>query len=164
MKIILKCRFLENLLNNCIKCHPLSLPELHLQVDNSGTLLLNKANNRVQFEKTGEHKKTQDNKHKKTSKESSSDPKGKLRQPTILDVLRKKGAVTSQDVSNEESTSQSSKGQTFIPADQDSCNSTGLISLEVSAVAKALEAQRFKFRPLHVQCYSLLMFSNVSTQ
>ncbi|KAJ6912410.1 Fanconi anemia group D2 protein [Populus alba x Populus x berolinensis] len=152
--------FLENLLNNCIKCHPLSLPELHLQVDNSGTLLLNKANNRVHFEKNGEHKKTQDNKHKKTSKESSSDPNGKLRQPTILDVLRKTGAVTSQDVSNEESTSQSSKGQTFIPADQDSCNSTGLISLEVSAVAKALEAQRFKFRPLHVQCYSLLMFSN----
>ncbi|KAJ6332276.1 hypothetical protein OIU76_010629 [Salix suchowensis] len=158
--------FLENLLNNCIKYHPLSLPELHLQTDNSETSLLNKANNRVHLEKNGEHKKTQDNnspkkrKHRRTSKESGSDPNGKLRQPTIFDALRKAGAVTSQDVSNEDSNGQSSMGQTFIPTDPDSCNSTGLISLEVSAVTKALEAQRFKFRQLHVQCYSLLMFSN----
>ncbi|CAK7340364.1 unnamed protein product [Dovyalis caffra] len=161
--------FVESLLNNCTKGHPLSLPELHLQVDQSGTLLLNKANNMVYLAKNGDHKKTQDNnspkkrRHKKTSKELSSDPNGELRQPKISDVLRKAGAATSQAVSNEESTSQSLRGQAFVPAAQDSCNSTVPISLEASAVSKALEAQRFKFRPLLVQCFSLLMFSNVST-
>lgn len=160
---------MESLLNNCIKCHPLSLPELHLDVEHSGTSLLNQANNMMHAEKKNEHKKKLDNissnkrKHKKMSTaDTSSDKNRKLQQPTILDVLMKAG--TSQEVLKEDSLSQSLRGQTSNSQDQDSHNFTEPTVLDVSAATKALEAQRFKFRPLLIQCFSLLTFSQVSVR
>lgn len=116
-----------------------------------------------------EQKKTHDSssqdkkrKHKKVSKASTvSDTNCKLRQPTTLDVLRKGGNLTSQEVPNGDSLSTVSKGRKSGSADETSCGSNEQVILEVSAVAKALETQRFKFRPLLSQCLSVLTFSKV---
>ncbi|KAL5805956.1 hypothetical protein ACOSQ4_028689 [Xanthoceras sorbifolium] len=109
-------------------------------------------------EKKNEHKTKHES--KKSSKAStSSDTNEKLRQPTILDVLRKASNLTTQEVRNEDSSSTSLKGRTSESADQSSCDSNGPVTVEVAAVAKALETQRFKFRPLLFQCLSLLTFS-----
>ncbi|KAJ0027301.1 hypothetical protein Pint_36585 [Pistacia integerrima] len=130
--------FLESLLNYSIKCCPQSLPELHLLLDQCGSLLLHQPSKMGQVTKKNENKKIHDSippdkkrKHKKISKSStSSDINEKLQQPTILDVLRKAGSLNKPRV-----------------------------IIEVSTIAKDLETQRFKFRPLQLQCLSFLTFS-----
>ncbi|KAK0584958.1 hypothetical protein LWI29_021372 [Acer saccharum] len=120
-------------------------------------------------EKKNEHKTKHDGaspdykkKHKRKSKTStSSDTNDKLRQPTILEVLRKASNLTTQEVQNEDSSSTFLKGRTSESADQSSCDFNGPVSVEVSAVDKALETQRFKFRPLLFQCLSLLTFTKL---
>ncbi|KAL5739450.1 hypothetical protein ACOSQ2_028630 [Xanthoceras sorbifolium] len=150
--------FIESLLNYSIKCCPQSLPELHFHARQCGSSFLNRPNNMGNVEKKNEHKTKHES--KKSSKAStSSDTNEKLRQPTILDVLRKASNLTTQEVRNEDSSSTSLKGRTSESADQSSCDSNGPVTVEVAAVAKALETQRFKFRPLLFQCLSLLTFS-----
>ncbi|KAK4833935.1 hypothetical protein QYF36_013666 [Acer negundo] len=159
--------FIESLLNFSIKCCPQSLPELHFHVGQCGSSFLNRPNNMGNVEKKNEHKTKHDGaspdykkKHKRKSKTStSSDTNDKLRQATILEVLRKASNLTTQEVQNEDSSSTFLKGRTSESADQSSCDSNGPVSVEVSAVDKALETQRFKFRPLLFQCLSLLTFS-----
>ncbi|TXG57764.1 hypothetical protein EZV62_015593 [Acer yangbiense] len=159
--------FIESLLNFSIKCCPQSLPELHFHVGQCGSSFLNRPNNMGNVEKKNEHKTKHDSaspdykkKHKRKSKTStSSDTNDKLRQPTILEVLRKASNLTTQEVQYEDSSSTFLKGRTSESADQSSCDSNGPVSVEVSAVDKALETQRFKFRPLLFQCLSLLTFS-----
>ncbi|KAM3696898.1 hypothetical protein ACB094_06G074000 [Castanea mollissima] len=154
--------FLEILLNNSIEGCSISLPELHFYVDHFGSPLPNQHMGHIEKNK---HQKTQDSnmqknrRHKKTSKASSSDAKGKLRQPTILDAFKKVGVVTSQEVPNKESLASNSQGRASNSANQNLCDSSEPDIIEVSAVAKALEVQRFKFRPLLVQCFSILAFS-----
>lgn len=121
------------------------------------------------MEKKNEHKKTceslsstkkrKDGKTSKASKDSGTD--GKLRQPTIFDVLKKPGATTSQGTPNGDSSALSSKCRTSESADQHGYDTNKNISLEVSAIFKVLEAQRSKFRPLLVDCFSILTFSTV---
>ncbi|GMY31923.1 Fanconi anemia group D2 protein homolog isoform X1 [Fagus crenata] len=157
--------FLEILLNNSIEGCSISLPELHFYVDHFGSPLPNQLNHMGHVEKN-KHKKTQDSNSPKTSrrlkktlKASSSDDNGKLRQPTILEVLKKVGGVTSQEVPNKESSTPTSQGGASNSANQNLCASSEPVIIEVSAVSKALEVQRFKFRPLLVQCFSILAFS-----
>ncbi|XP_062170326.1 uncharacterized protein LOC133876038 [Alnus glutinosa] len=157
--------FLDILLNYSIERCSISLPELHFYVDHFGPPLLNQPNHMGHVQKN-EHKRTQDSaspkknrRPKKISRASISDTKGKLKQPTVLDVLKKAGALTSQEVPNEESVDLNSHGRTSNSADQNLCDSDEPVIIEVSAVTKALEAQRFKFRPLLVQCFSILTFS-----
>lgn len=154
-------------MNYSIERCSISLPELHFYVDHFGPPLLNQPNHMGHVEKN-EHKRTQDSaspkknrRPKKISRASISDTKGKLKQPTVLDVLKKAGALTSQEVPNEESVDLNSHGRTSNSADQNLCDSDEPVIIEVSAVTKALEAQRFKFRPLLVQCFSILTFSEV---
>ncbi|WCJ28680.1 hypothetical protein M5689_010363 [Euphorbia peplus] len=161
--------FLESLLNNFIQCHPMSLPELHFHFHHSETSFLDHANNTMHVENKNDQKNTQHTttqnkaKLKKTSKPStSSDMNGRFKQPTLHDILSKKGASTCKQVLSEDSSGQSSSHQSSEPlksADQDSSNSTEPLVLEVSAATKALDTQRFKFRPLLSQCFSLLEFS-----
>lgn len=102
-------------------------------------------------------------KRRKNSKvPENSDISGKLRQPTILDVLKRAGAVTSQEERNEECPGLSSKEKASQSGEHEAylSNEQGLV--EISAVAKALDAQRFKFRPLFIDCLSLLSFSEVN--
>ncbi|RVW85871.1 hypothetical protein CK203_035286 [Vitis vinifera] len=155
--------FLESLLNNSLKQYPLSLPELHLHVEHSGF----HPNLVGHVEKKNEHKKTyesfssnnkrKDRKTSKASKDSGID--GKLRQPTILDVLKKAGVTTSQGTPNDDSSALSPKCRTSESADQHTYDTNKHIILEVSAVFKVLETQRSKFRPLLVDCFSIFTFS-----
>nr|XP_023876814.1 Fanconi anemia group D2 protein homolog isoform X3 [Quercus suber] len=154
--------FLEILLNNSIEGCSISLPELHFYVDHFGSPLPNQHMGHIEKSK---HQKTQDSnmqknrRHKKISKASGSDADGKLRQPTILDAFKKVGVVTSQEVPNKESLASNSQGRASNSANQNLCDSSEPDIIEVAAVAKALEVQRFKFRPLLVQCFSILAFS-----
>ncbi|GAY32454.1 hypothetical protein CUMW_002470 [Citrus unshiu] len=158
---------LESLLNYAIKCCPQSLPDVHLHVEKCGSSLLSKPNNMGHMEKKNEHIKTYDSasqdkkrRHKKISKASTiSDTNCKLRQPTILDVLRKSGNLTSQGVLTEDALSTVSNSSKFGYVDETSCGSNEPVIVEVSALAKVLETQRFKFRPLLFPCLSILTFS-----
>lgn len=164
------CRFLESLLNYSIGRCTLSLPELHIYVDHSGSSLLNQIHHVKHVEKKSDQNKTSDNTSsdkKRTRKKLSkaclrSDSNDKLRQPTILDVLRKAGAVTSQDVPNENSSTLSSKESSAEPSQQHPSDFSEPMVIEISAAAKALESQRSKFRRLQVQCLSILTLSQVS--
>ena len=154
-------------MNNSIEGCSISLPELHFYVDHFGSPLPNQLNHMGHMEKY-KYKKIQDSNSPKTSrrlkrtlKASSSDDNGKLRQPTILEVLKKVGGVTSQEVPNKESSTPTSQGGASNSANQNLCASSEPVIIEVSAVSKALEVQRFKFRPLLVQCFSILAFSEV---
>ncbi|XXG66038.1 hypothetical protein AAC387_Pa05g3593 [Persea americana] len=157
--------YLEGLLNASLKLFTQSLPELNSFMEHSGSFS-SKENLRHKKRK-GEDRKVPDSaspddkrKHRKNSKvPENSDISGKLRQPTILDVLKRAGAVTSQEERNEECPGLSSKEKASQSGEHEAylSNEQGLI--EISAVAKALDAQRFKFRPLFIDCLSLLSFS-----
>ncbi|PKI41038.1 hypothetical protein CRG98_038566 [Punica granatum] len=92
--------------------------------------------------------------------QTSSGTDGKLRQPSILDMFKKAGAVTSQELPNEDSASPSSKTGTSESADQNPSDYNET-ELDVSAATKTFDLQRFKFRPLHLHCYSILTFSKL---
>lgn len=168
--LVYSCRFLESLLNYCIDRSSISLPELQLCVDPCGSSLSNQTHLVGFMEKKNEHKKSQvkissDNKrtYGKISKTSASSDvaDGKLRQPKILDVLKKAGAMKSQELPNDYPSCLSSKGTSAESSEQHSCSSNDLMVAEISAPAKALETHRFKFRCLLVQSYVLLTFSKV---
>lgn len=76
-----------------------------------------------------------------------------------MDVLRKAGAIPSQDIPNEDSSGMSFKGTTSESSVH--ANSSEPEYIEVSMAAKSLEVQRYKFRPLLVDCFSILSFSQV---
>ena len=143
------CRFLESLLNHSIGRCTLSLPELHIFVDHSGSSLLNQIHHVKHMEKKSEQNKTSDNtsSDKKRTRKNlskaclSSDSNDKLRQPKILDVLRKAGAVTSQDVPNENSSTLSSKESSAEPSQQHSSDFSEPMVIEISAAAKALKVR-----------------------
>ncbi|XVF20995.1 hypothetical protein REPUB_Repub12eG0052600 [Reevesia pubescens] len=153
--------FLESLLNHSIRMCPVAFPLLHLQVEHCGSTLINQPNNVGNMEKKNEPKLTLEctspnrRKHKKISKTSTSVADGKLRQPTLLDLMRKAGAVTSQEMPNEVS----SKERTSASVDQHSQVFNESVLIEVSPVCQALESQKFRFRPLLLECYSILTFS-----
>lgn len=99
--------------------------------------------------------------NKKTSKETTSDTNQNLRQPTLLDVIEKAGVLPGQDVPNEDSSGLSTKGRSYESSEKNSHDSDEASSIEISAVGKAIEAQRINFRPLLVHCYAILTFSKV---
>ncbi|XP_010247495.1 PREDICTED: Fanconi anemia group D2 protein [Nelumbo nucifera] len=151
--------FVESLLDITLKSYPLSLPELHLPVGNSESLFLSKSNHLMTMDKKIEQKKVCGaSKRKRNSKApENSDVNGKLKQPTILDVLRKAGGVTSQDVPDEGSSGPSHKVSQCGEDHTRDSNEPSLV--EISAVTKVVDAQRFKFRPLLVDCLYILNFS-----
>ena len=138
-------------------------------MDFSGSSLLNQPSQVKHAEKKSEQNKTNDNtpSHKKRTRKNlskactSSDSNEKLRQPTIIDVFKKAGAITSQDVPNENSTGLSSKERSTESSEQQASDSIEPMVVEITSVAKALEGQRSKFRCLLVQCFSILTLSRV---
>ncbi|XP_021907461.1 Fanconi anemia group D2 protein isoform X2 [Carica papaya] len=156
--------FLESLLNSLIKDCPLSLPELHLCVEHSGSTILSQNNYMGHLEKKNLKSKACDGstpsmrKCKIPKASKSADASGKLKQPTILDMLGKAGA-TSQKDQNVDSSILPSKYRTIELEEQSSCDSNEPILVEVLMVTQALEAQRYKFRPLLAECFSILTLS-----
>ncbi|OMO97001.1 hypothetical protein CCACVL1_04714 [Corchorus capsularis] len=149
--------FLESLLNHFIRMCPVELPLLNLLVEHCGSTLINQPNYIGNMEKKNENESTSPNKgkRKKIAKTSTTSADGKLRQPTLLDVLRKAGVVTSQEIPSENT----SKERTSAPGDQHSHVFNESVPVEVSPVAQALESQKFRFRPLLKECFSILTFS-----
>ncbi|KAF9620306.1 hypothetical protein IFM89_011041 [Coptis chinensis] len=152
--------FLESLLNTYLKMHPLYLPELRLFVEQSKSFNLSKPNLSGHIEKKNEksiisQSTSSDKKLKRKSSNTSDD--GNLKQPTILEVLRRAGAV-SQEVPNEGFSDQSCK-RTESQHSDCHADSNGPPSVEISAVTKILDGQRFKFRELSIDCLSILTFS-----
>ncbi|PIA39633.1 hypothetical protein AQUCO_02600232v1 [Aquilegia coerulea] len=151
--------FLESLLNTSLKLHPLPLPELHLFMEHSGSSY-GKPNLLGHMEKKNEKRtisqSTSSDKKLKRKSSTISD-NGKLKQPTILDVLRRAGAL-SQEVPSERSSDQLSKGSASQHEEKfpDSDDSE---YIEISAADKILDGQIFKCRALSVDCLSLLAFS-----
>ncbi|XP_022759064.1 Fanconi anemia group D2 protein homolog isoform X2 [Durio zibethinus] len=155
--------FLESLLNHSIRMCPVALPQLHLQMEHCGSTLINQPSHMGTIEKKNEPKMTHEctypnkRKHKKISNTSTTGTDGKLCQPTLLDVLRKAGAVTSQEIPNEVS----SKERTSVSVDHHSHVSNESVLIEVSPVSQAMESQKFRFRPLLLECFSILIFSKM---
>lgn len=157
-------------MNHYIGRNTLSLPELHIYLDHSESSLLNQQPHQVRHvEKKSEQNKANDeipSDKKRTRKNlskacTSSDSNEKLRQPTIIDVYRKAGHVTSQDVPNETSSGLSLKERSIEFSEQQPHDSIEPMVVDISIVAKALEGQKSKFRCLLVQCFSILTLSKV---
>ncbi|GLT94035.1 hypothetical protein SLE2022_117980 [Rubroshorea leprosula] len=157
--------FLESLLNHSIRMYPVSLPQLHLHIEHSVSSLLSQPNHighleeseiRMTYVNTSSNKR----KHGKISKTSvQADAEGKNRQPTLFDVLRKAGKLVNQEVQNEVISRLSSIEKISESGDERSSISNDPEPVEISAVSQALEAQRFRFRPLLVHCFYILTFS-----
>nr|XP_016489377.1 PREDICTED: Fanconi anemia group D2 protein homolog isoform X1 [Nicotiana tabacum] len=150
--------FLESLLNSSLRQCSFSLPELQPHLE---SLSLNQLDhNRVQ-EIKNEHGNgngglsQKKKKEKKTSQAPLTD--GKLRQPTIMDVLRKSGAVPSQEPSVSPSGT-CSKGSVPESSGNQPRNSNVLANIDVSTTVEHVEAQRYKFRPLLLECFAILAF------
>ncbi|KAL4366416.1 hypothetical protein GQ457_05G005000 [Hibiscus cannabinus] len=154
--------FLESLLNHSIRMCPVALPQLHLQMEHCGSALINQPTHVGNKEKKSVPKITPEctspnkKKNKKISKTSTTGTDGKLRQQTLLDVLRKAGAVTSQEVPDEVSAKDMT---TSASVDHHSHVFNESVLIEVSPVSQALESQKFRFRPLLLECFSILTFS-----
>ncbi|KAB2075134.1 hypothetical protein ES319_A07G200600v1 [Gossypium barbadense] len=154
--------FLESLLSHSIRMCPVTLPQLHLRVEHCGSAFINQPNHVGNKEKKNEPKMTPEStspnkrKHKKTSKTSAIGTDGNLHQQTLFDVLRKAGAVTSQEVPDKVS---SKDMATSTSVDHNSHVFNESVLIEVSPVSQALESQKFRFRPLLLECFSILTFS-----
>ncbi|MCD7455074.1 hypothetical protein HAX54_026977 [Datura stramonium] len=151
--------FLESLLNSSLKQWSFSLPELQPHLE---SLSLNQLDhNRDQEMKyangngNGNVGLSQKKKKEKNSQASLID--GKLRQPTIMDVLKKAGAVPSQEPSTGPSGT-CSKGSMPEPSGNQPHNINMSANIDVSTAVEYVEAQRHKFRPLLLDCFAILTF------
>ncbi|THG11025.1 hypothetical protein TEA_023356 [Camellia sinensis var. sinensis] len=172
LEYAISSRFLESLLNNCLKQYSLFLPDLYPHMEYPASSLSNQPSYIGNSEKKSERMKANESsspnkkgKNGRTSKAStSSDVNGKFRQPTIVDSLRKACGTTSQEVPNEDSSCLHSRDSIAEPASPHASDSSEVVNVEVSAASEVLEAQRYKFRPLLVDCFSILAFSKMQNQ
>ena len=106
--------------------------------------------------------KRKDKKSSKTLKNSGTQGNNTT-QLTLIETWKKAGAI-STDASNENSTgvpSKSSPSQTSACSTSNSSESVDT-DIIISEAVKLLEAQRYKFRPLLVDCFSILSYSKVN--
>lgn len=101
------------------------------------------------------------NRGKSSSPSANSNSEEKLRQPTIVDTWRKAGAITSQEALKEDLLVMSSKNRQSESEKNQADNSNIPQDIEISAPMKCLEAQKYKFGPLSVDCLTILAFSEV---
>ncbi|XP_028553481.1 Fanconi anemia group D2 protein-like isoform X3 [Dendrobium catenatum] len=149
---------MESILDAFLKACPLSLPEVCCYSrDQFGPIFRGKkSSERVLSEDILAKKK----KKQKTDPSASGNscPYGKLRQPTIIDAL-KKAVQASQEGLNEGSPRFLSREKTPQRAEHCTIDVDEIEVVDISAEPKILEAQRSKFRPLNVDSLSLLSFS-----
>ncbi|KAG9439837.1 hypothetical protein H6P81_020002 [Aristolochia fimbriata] len=161
LKRIRNLVFLENLLNRILKLHPISLPELCLSRHSNGSAIISgssqitgKKRQKASLSTPGNNKRK--SVHNAVVEHEKLDMSRKLRQPTILDVLKRTGAVISQDMA-EGSTVPSHKDKNSESLVKDAFDESLLV--EIPADSRILDAQKFKFRPLYDDCFSILSFS-----
>ncbi|XP_068656016.1 uncharacterized protein [Aristolochia californica] len=152
--------FLESLLNRILKLHPISLPELHLSEHYKCSSI---TCGNLQTTGTKRQKASlgiPGNKRKSVKysvvEQEKFDTSQKLRQPTILDVLKKAGTVISQEMA--EGSSMPLHNDRTSQSLVDEASDERLL-VEIPAEGKVLDAQKFKFRPLYDDCLSILSFT-----
>ncbi|PIN26603.1 hypothetical protein CDL12_00633 [Handroanthus impetiginosus] len=153
--------FVECLLDNCLKQHPVLLPELYPHLEPSPVTELDCMGD---LEKRSRCLKgsecSSQNKKRNTGNSSSpsanSNMEEKLRQPKIVDIWRKAGAIPSQETPKEDLSVISPRTRQSQSAEDHADISNIQQRIEISTPAKCLEAQKYKFRPLSVHCLSIL--------
>jgi Fanconi anemia group D2 protein len=152
--------FLESLLSNLITLSPQSLPELH-PYSESHVEHPRKKNEKRKLDDDASQRKVSMKNNLKKSKHS--DVNEKLRQPTIMDAFKKAGAVMSHSQTQLRGTPSlpSMDGSTAAGSMDENCSDNESLIVKIPQVSSALEAQRFKFRPLLPQCLSILNFPKV---
>ncbi|KAK9093470.1 hypothetical protein Syun_028381 [Stephania yunnanensis] len=154
---------LESLLNASLKLYPVPLPELNLFIEHSWPSHGSKPKHGL-MEKKHERpilpeKDSLRKKHKRSVPKGAS-ATDKLKQPTILDMLKKAGVV-SQEVPNEEPSSLPSSRKVSQPSVHDKYASNDPERVEISAAASIFDVQKLKCRPLLIDCFSIFTFSEV---
>lgn len=152
-------------MNASLKKYPVTLPELYPHGQPASSHFPGRPISKILAGKSTEHNSADENtsqnnkrKYRKSSKlATSSDTNSKSRQPTIMDVLKKAGVLP--NASNEDSSGSPVTGTTSESSEQ--VNTYESEYIEVSASTKCLEVYRCKFRPLLVECFSMLSFSKV---
>ncbi|PHT41056.1 hypothetical protein CQW23_19910 [Capsicum baccatum] len=150
--------FLESLLNSSLKQCSLSLPALQPHLESLSLNQLDHNRNQEMKNENGNGNIGPSQKKKKEKKSSQiSLTDGKFRQPTIMDALRKAGAIPSQEPSMGPS-GMCSKGSASEPSRNQQCNINMSANVDVSTAVDHVEAQRHKFRPLLLDCLTILTF------
>lgn len=158
-----KCRLLEILLNTLLKIYPLSLPELRYLGNYSGSTSSSKFNTGKKMEEDNmegpsSNKRQKGRKDKAASDKLNSDEK--LKQSTILDAFKRAGVTITQETKKASSRPLPS-GMTSKDVESEANNPGELGHIDLMAAPVQLDMQRFKFRTLHVNCLSLLKYSEV---
>lgn len=157
-------------MSNLITLSPQSLPELHPYSEHFGCSATSQHNHVDHLGKKYEKRKLDDDasqrkgsKKNNLKKSKHSNVNEKLRQPTIMDVFKKTGAVMSQSQTQLHGTPSlpSLDDRTAAGSMDENCSDNESLSVKIPQVSPALEAQRFKFRPLLPQCLSILKFPKV---
>ncbi|KAL3814707.1 hypothetical protein ACJIZ3_015975 [Penstemon smallii] len=153
--------FVESLLNNCLKHHPVLLPELYPHLESLPKIELDFMGDSDKMSQRLKGTVSTSQNIKRIKRQSSSplansNTEQKLKQPTIIDVWRKAGAITSQEVINEDLSMLPSETGPLESAGNPAKNSNIPQNIEISAPAMSIEAQNYKFRPLSVDCFSIL--------
>ncbi|PWA40771.1 hypothetical protein CTI12_AA542930 [Artemisia annua] len=152
--------FLESLLNHFLKECPISFPELSSASSPGQPTRIEKNSEQMRMNRDSFHgSKRKDKKSSKTLKNSGTQGNNTT-QLTLIETWKKAGAI-STDASNENSTGMPSKSSPSQPAACSTSNSSESLDTDIiiSEAVKLLEAQRYKFRPLLVDCFSILSYS-----
>ncbi|KAG5626396.1 hypothetical protein H5410_011614 [Solanum commersonii] len=150
--------FLESLLNISLKQCSFSLPELQPHPESLSPNQLDHNRDQEMKNESGNGNVGLSQKKKKEKKNSQASlTDGKLRQPTIMDVLRKAGSVPTQEPSTGPSGT-CSKGNAPEPSVNQPRNINMSANVDVSTAVEHVEAQRHKFRPLLLDCFAILAF------
>ncbi|GER32925.1 fanconi anemia group D2 protein homolog [Striga asiatica] len=153
--------YVECILDNFLKKHPILLPELYPHFELSPTIEFDNAKEPESMSETLKESKSSSqskrrSKGKSSLPSSNSNDEDKSRQPTIVDLWKKAGATPSQEATKEDVSITSSKAtQSESEGNQADKYSTSE-DIEISAYLKCLEVQKYKFRPLSFDCLSLL--------
>ncbi|KAL8240331.1 hypothetical protein R6Q59_013686 [Mikania micrantha] len=154
--------FLEGLLNSILKQCPLFFPEL-----SSASLPCQPACIEKNTEQTRTNQCSSQISKKKIKMSSKAlknigTQANSTTQLTLTETWKKAGAISSE-AANESSTSMHSKSNPSEQATRSTTNFNESIeaNIEISETAKLLEAQRYRFRPLLIDCFSILSYSKM---
>lgn len=166
LTVILLCRYVEYLLDSCLKQYPLHLPELRPRWELSPVIGFDSVGDLEKMNQPLKGSVISRNQKKKKGKSSSpsagSNSEEKLRQPTLIDVWRKVGATPIPEDHNEEVSVMSPKTRDSASQENQADKSNMPQNIELSAPLKSLDAQKYNFRPLSVDCFSILACPAVS--
>ncbi|GJS62534.1 fanconi anemia group D2 protein [Tanacetum coccineum] len=152
--------FLESLLNHFLKECPISFPELSSASSPGQPTRIEKNTEQMRMNRDSFHGcKRKDKKSSKALKNSGTQGNNTT-QLTLIETWKKAGAISS-DASNENCTGMPSKSSPSQTAACSTSNSSESVDTDIiiSEALKLLEAQRYKFRPLLVDCFSILSYS-----